>query len=96
MPFYKRKLDNNLCDTLQEEDNSAATKMEAIKSKWKPLVYSVNNMVGLLVMVYLGHQWSNYLQTLHENDMWFSNIKVNKNKHFFTNKPNDIYFFLPI
>jgi hypothetical protein len=27
-------------------------------------------------MLVVANKWSNYLQTLHENEMWFSNIKA--------------------
>ena len=52
--------------------------MEGIVAFSRPLISASNKMIGLLVMMYLAHKWSNYLQTLHENDMWFSNIKVFK------------------
>ena len=43
---------------------------------WHPLVKSLNTVIGLLVMTVLANLWSNHLQQLHENDMWFSNIGV--------------------
>ena len=47
---------------------------------WKPLLKTTNTLVGFTVMIILCYKWSNYLQTLHENDMWFSNIKVSFSK----------------
>ena len=43
---------------------------------WQPLIKSLNTVIGLLVMTVLANLWSNHLQQLHENDMWFSNIEV--------------------
>ena len=36
----------------------------------------VNVAVGVTVMVVLGYVHANFMATIHENDMWFSNIKV--------------------
>ena len=33
-------------------------------------------MIGAVLAVYLGYHYSVYAKLLHENDMWFSNIKV--------------------
>ncbi len=41
---------------------------------WHFLSGSVN-LVGFVVMALCANFWSNHLQQLHENDMWFSNIK---------------------
>ncbi len=54
------------------------------KEAMTPLLWTLNNVVGIVVMLWLSVQWSNYLQTLHENDMWFSNIKVNKSLELIT------------
>ena len=43
---------------------------------WMPLIKSINKVVGLAVMIILANAWSNHLQQIHENDMWFSNIEV--------------------
>jgi hypothetical protein len=42
----------------------------------------VNILIGLVVMVLLAQRYSLYLKSLHENEMWFSNIQVQKSKHF--------------
>ena len=49
--------------------------METIKDilTWK----TVNVVMGLLVCLYLGPKWALQMRELHENDMFFSNIKVN-------------------
>jgi hypothetical protein len=52
------------------------TAMESTPKPLLPLWKAANNLVGLLVMLVLANKWSNYLQTLHENEMWFSNIKA--------------------
>ena len=78
MPFYPLflKVLTYLQEATSQNNESTDPKMETTHNRWKPLIHSMNQAVGLIVMVYLCHQWSNYLQTLHENDMWFSNIKV--------------------
>ena len=43
---------------------------------WMPVIKSLNKIIGLIVMIVLANLWSNHLQQLHENDMWFSNIEV--------------------
>ena len=48
------------------------TRMKAMA----PLLTGANNVAGFIVMLIIANKWSNYLQTLHENEMWFSNIKV--------------------
>ena len=40
------------------------------------ILSALNTIIGVIVVVYIGHKWSNYLQLLHENQMFFSNIKV--------------------
>ena len=37
---------------------------------------SLNMVVGVIVMIYVGNKWSNYLQLLHENQFFFTGIKV--------------------
>ena len=46
------------------------------RAKLWPVLTGVNNILGVIVMLVLANKWSNYLQNLHENEMWFSNIKV--------------------
>ena len=36
----------------------------------------LNKIVGVIVVIYIGNKWSNYLQLLHENQFFFSEIKV--------------------
>merc|ERR1711976_837366 len=62
-------------EATSQNNESTDIKMDTTHNRWRPLIHSMNQAVGLIVMVYLCHQWSNYLQTLHENDMRFSNIK---------------------
>jgi len=40
-----------------------------------PLVPLISRHLGLLVMLVLVHKWATYLQTIHENQYWFSNIR---------------------
>ena len=40
------------------------------------ILSALNTIIGVIVVVYIGHKWSNYLQLLHENQMYFSAIKV--------------------
>ena len=38
---------------------------------------SVTNLaVGIILMLILGFQYSSLMETVHENNLWFSNIKV--------------------
>ena len=39
---------------------------------------SINKLIGLTVMLVLARKWSNYLAQLHDNQYWFTNIKVHK------------------
>eukprot|EP00794_Sanderia_malayensis_P000566 gene566-1224_t len=41
---------------------------------WKVLSW-INFLVGLAVAIYVAFRYSNYAKELHENEMWFSNIK---------------------
>jgi hypothetical protein len=43
---------------------------------FRPLLLGASNVLGAVIMLVLANKWSNYLQTLHENEMWFTNIKV--------------------
>ena len=43
------------------------------------ILWVLNTIIGVIVVIYIGHKWSNYLQTLHENQMYFSAIKVSIN-----------------
>ena len=40
------------------------------------MIWTVNTVVGYLIMVWVSYQFSRYLYQLHENDMWFSEIMV--------------------
>ena len=40
------------------------------------IVTAVNTLVGLVVMVYISYHYAVYCNTLHENQMYFTNIKV--------------------
>lgn len=50
----------------------AAVEMAGNVLTWK----TVNLIVGLLVCVYMGSKWGLQMRSLHENDMYFSAIKV--------------------
>ena len=43
---------------------------------WGDLASAASTIAGSLVMLVLAYQWSRYLHTLHENDLWFSEIMV--------------------
>ena len=60
---------------------SKAKPKEAKEAESAPLTMSsilsyLNTIIGAIVVVYMGYKWSNYLQLLHENQMFFSEIKV--------------------
>ena len=40
------------------------------------ILMAFNSIIGYLVMIVLSYQFSHYLYTLHENDLWFSEIMV--------------------
>ena len=42
---------------------------------WKVLSW-VNVFLGIAIALYVGFKYAKYVRDLHENDMWFSNIKV--------------------
>ena len=54
------------------------------------ILSALNTIVGVIVVVYIGHKWSNYLQLLHENQFYFSSIKVSVILLLFLNKYNNI------
>ena len=53
----------------QEKGNEGGVTMGSIVS-------GINTVIGIAVLVVVGYKWSNYLQQLHENQMFFSEIKV--------------------
>ena len=55
--------------TKQERGNEGGITMGTIVS-------GINTAIGIVVLVAVGYKWSNYLQQLHENQMFFSEIKV--------------------
>lgn len=42
----------------------------------KQFLTYANSMVGFIIMLLAAYKWSTYLAQLHENELWFSNIKV--------------------
>ena len=50
----------------------AAIQMAGRVVNWK----TVNMVIGLLVCVYMGSKWGLQMRLLHENDMYFSTIRV--------------------
>ena len=57
-----------------------------------PLIKAANTIIGLLVMSIMANMWSNYLQELHENDMWFSNIEVSQKVYLLFRCMKDSFF----
>lgn len=53
----------------EENDEKEADSQNAI-AKW------LNILVGIVAMLACGYMHANYMATIHENWMWFSNIKV--------------------
>ena len=43
------------------------------------IVTVINIIIGLAAMIALGYTHAVYMSTIHENWMWFSNIKVTRN-----------------
>ena len=40
------------------------------------IAHGANKIVGIIVMMACAYKWTTYLATLHENHLWFSEIKV--------------------
>ena len=76
-PSRKRKLPSKQADA-KGGDNKSSAQVSASQTK---VYIAVNNIVGCLVMIWLSYQFSRYLYQLHENDMWFSEIMVQLNRH---------------
>ncbi|XP_071747325.1 protein C-mannosyl-transferase DPY19L3 isoform X2 [Lepeophtheirus salmonis] len=49
------------------------TKDSIFTSQMKTLS-TANIVIGVLVMLFIGHKWCDYLELLHENQTWFSNV----------------------
>ena len=54
------------------------------------IVSGINTVIGIAVLVVVGYKWSNYLQQLHENQMYFSEIKVSTYRNLAYYKLNTI------
>ena len=67
----------------QEKDNEGGVTMGSIVS-------GINTVIGIAVLVVVGYKWSNYLQQLHENQMFFSEIKVSTYRNLAYYKLNTI------
>ena len=63
----------------QKSSSAASNHNEALG--WA-LAGVLNKLLGLIVMVVLTRKWSNYLAQLHDNQYWFTNIKVENIEHF--------------
>ena len=48
---------------------------------WKVISWA-NFFIGVAIAFYIGYKYAKYIRGLHENDMWFSNIKVCGNIFF--------------
>ncbi|XP_023930612.1 probable C-mannosyltransferase DPY19L3 [Lingula anatina] len=49
--------------------------VEATESVLNMHLSKINFACGLLIMLFIGYKYALYTKTLHENDMWFSNIR---------------------
>ena len=43
---------------------------------WGTRFSRINLVIGVIVALLIGFMYARYIRDLHENDMWFSNIKV--------------------
>ena len=68
----------------QEKGNEGGVTMGSIVS-------GINTVIGIVVLVAVGYKWSNYLQQLHENQMFFSEIKVGTCRNCHTTSSISIY-----
>ena len=50
---------------------------------WNVLSW-LNLIFGIVLAFYIGFRYAKYTRDLHENDMWFSNIKVKRNPKRFS------------
>ena len=55
-------------------DNSDAE--NEAENTWSKASEIIGVLVGIGISLYLGYKYAWYSKQLHENDMWFSNIKV--------------------
>jgi len=60
----------------QTSSKSEQEEEEGNKQAWNPFANFFMIFIGLAVAVYMGYRHALYCKILHENDMWFSNIKV--------------------
>jgi hypothetical protein len=73
-----RKIKKNV-DLPQTEQRDGVTKQELDKEKFnfKLFFEIITKIFGLVLMIIVSYFYSTYLKLLHENNLWFSNIKVN-------------------
>ena len=57
-------------------DESSGTIPENEAGIIRDFVSKINLVIGISAMVVIGYRYSLYIHTLHENDMWFSEIRV--------------------
>lgn len=56
--------------------SKAKQKVKEGRFTMSSILSALNKLVGVIVVIYIGNKWSNYLQLLHENQFYFSSIKV--------------------
>jgi hypothetical protein len=66
-------------DSPQTEKIDGVTKqvLDEEKFNFKLLFEIITKIFGLVLMIIVSYSYSTYLKLLHENNLWFSNIKVN-------------------
>ena len=69
---YKTKKSKTLATSNVVEDVDATSWMSKIGDV-------LGILIGFGIALYLGYRYAVYSKELHENDMWFSNIKVRLN-----------------
>ncbi|KAG1658371.1 putative C-mannosyltransferase DPY19L3 [Nymphon striatum] len=66
------------------------------KSDWKVIDWffgAISNIVGVLVMIMVSFKFAEYLEMLHENEYWFSNIKEVEREISFRTEQGLYYFY---
>ncbi len=68
---------NKKSPDLISENEIDAKKQDVRLTQYTPSVYTWSYFLfGVCLMLWTGRKYSDYLKTLHENTLWFSNLTV--------------------
>ena len=69
------KQKNKKRDNAEKTSSTKPATAEPVDRSWIKMYISI--AVGISIAIYIGAHYGSYIKLLHENHMWFSNIKVN-------------------